>query len=200
MSPKRISLFRYFLLTLAIASQPEQVFAQTTEVRDSLRGVTFYTTQISTDPKMALQIRGGLFSSSDVMTLGLSAFFFDESSSVDEYVIWLRHDGPRRWFVGDNPRPVEIHLDKRAISPAPFHHSRSVDPENTEPLIEKLEFALSPGELEEISRSDRVEVEVNTLLGTVVKVLSADEIRTISKFIDEVRERHTETRESRIDS
>ncbi|MBT8441900.1 MAG: hypothetical protein KJO76_05890, partial [Gammaproteobacteria bacterium] len=126
--------------------------------------------------------------------LGLSAFFFDESSSVDEYVMWMRHDGPRRWFVGENARPVEIHLDDLSLEPAPFHRSRTPEGSSAEPLIEKLEFALSPRELDAIIDSNSVEVEVNTLLGTVVKVLSADEIAAIGRFVEEVRERQVETR------
>ena len=75
-------------LLVLMVLMPRQAESQVaTEMRDPLRGVTFYSLQISTDPMTALQTRGGLFAQSDLMTLGLSAFFFDESDTVDEYVL-----------------------------------------------------------------------------------------------------------------
>ena len=177
-------------LLVAAFLVPAPAPAQTTELRDAVRGVTYYSTQISSDPKTALQIDGSLFSGSDVMTLGLSAFFFDESGSVDEYVIWMRHDGPRRWFIGDIDRPVEIFAGDSVLRPAPSHRSRLPEPTRSEPLIEKLEFAISPAELDAMVNSDEVVIEVTTLLGTVVKRLTAAEIAAIAEFADEARARH----------
>lgn len=170
--------------------------AATTEVRDEVRGATFYSAEISSDQKTSLQTRGGRFSSSDVMTLGLSAFFFDESETVDDYVIWMRHDGPRRWFVGSIERPVVIRFDGNVIQPEPLHRSALADESNDTPLIEKLEFTLLPADLNAISSSQQVVIEVTTLLGTVTKTLSAEEISAISEFATEARERHDEIRMS----
>ena len=170
--------------------------ALTTEVRDVVRGVTFYSAEISSDQKTTLQMKGGLFSSSDVMTVGLSAFFFDESEAVDEYVIWMRHDGPRRWFIGQNTTPVEIHFNDGKLVPAPSHQSRVAGPDDESPFIEKLEFILDPSDFEALINSDKIEIEVQTLLGTVIKVLSAEERAAVIDFKQEVRERHDLLRDS----
>jgi len=169
------------------------VRAQSTEVRDPVRGVTYYSTQISMDAKTELQERGGLFSESDLMTLGLSAFFFDESESVEEYVLWIRHDGPRRWFVGDIERPLQIRLDDRTIDPAPFHRSRAADSGNASPLVEKLEFALHPEGIAAIAQAAEASIVVTTLLGSVVKQLGPAEQAAIRQFAESVQRRHSET-------
>lgn len=154
------------------------------------------THMLAAGKKTGLQARGGRFSSSDVVTLGLSAFFFDESEAVDDYLIWMRHDGPRRWFVGSIERPVTIRFDDNVIQPAPLHRSALAGESNDTPLIEKLEFTLRPSDLESISTVQQVVIEVTTLLGTVAKTLSAEEIGVISEFSAEARERHDEIRSS----
>lgn len=168
--------------------------AATTEVRDEVRGVTYYSTAISTDMKTTLQAPGGLFSSTDVVTIGLSAFFFDESSSVNEYVVWLRHDGPRRWFVGSNEKPMEIHFGEQSIEPKPSHRTNLPEPSREAVFIEKLQFAIAPETFQSILDADKVEIEVRTLLGTLIKPFTTEEVTALRQFAAEVQERHASLR------
>ena len=161
-----------------------------TEVRDPLRGLTFYSAQISTDPITAVQTEGSRFSRTDQVTLGLSALFFDESDSVDEYVLWLRHDGPRRWFVGSDDTPLRINLDGSSTDYSPLHRSGTGETSGATPLIEKLEFSISPEALREIIGADSVTIELQTLLGQVVKTLTLAEHGAISRFAGNVHTRH----------
>ena len=165
-----------------------------TEFRDSLRGVTFYSVQVSTDPLRALQTDGSRFTRSDEMTLGFSAFFFDESDSVDEVVLWLRHDGTRRWFTGDIIHPLKIRTDDRALEPIAVHATRPLDPLFTGPVVEKLEFALSPPEFQGLLDADTLNIELTTLLGVVEKTLTPGEHDVMRRFHDRVREQHRQAK------
>lgn len=175
---------------------PRQADAQAfTEFRDPLRGVTFYSVQISTDRMQDLQHEGSRFASNDEVTLGLSAFFFDESDVIDDYVLWLRHDGPRRWFTGSKMRPLDIVVDGDISSPAPLHTLRS-DAEEVGPFIEKLEFTLHPLELEKLLSAEDISLELHTLLGSLEKTLNDDEIEAIRSFRERVMALHGEIRVS----
>ena len=181
-------------MTIMLLTSAGSIHAATTEVRDEIRGVTYYSSAISTDMKTTLQAPGGLFSSTDVVTIGRSAFFFDESSSVDEYVVWLRHDGPRRWFVGSDEKPMEIHFGDQSIEPKPSHQTNLPEPSREAVFIEKLQFAIDPLTFEAILQSDKVEIEVRTLLGTLLKAFTAEEVSALREFAAEVQERHANLR------
>lgn len=163
-----------------------------TEFRDPLRGVTFYSVQISTDPLLELQSEGSKFSDSDQMTVGLSAFFFDQSDAVDDYVLWLRHDGPRQWFVGVDPLPLTTVIDGKRKTFAPLHATRPQLASGSGPFVEKLEFEFLPADFQALARSDAVTLELNTLLGVVEKTLGVAELEAIRMFDRRVRERHEE--------
>ena len=165
-----------------------------TEFRDPLRGVTFYSMQVSTDSLTTLQMKGSGFSSSDRMTLGFSAFFFDESDTVDEYVLWLRHDGPRRWLAGDLQRPLTLDLDGAVTVHAPFHMLRPSSSTDSDLFVEKMEFALDPESFQSLLNADAVALELRTLLGTVEKRLSAAERGAIRSFHERVGSRHAEVK------
>jgi hypothetical protein len=186
------------ILAVIATSLPRDAGAQAfTEFRDPLRGVTFYSVQISTDPMQELQHEGSSFASNDEMTLGLSAFFFDESDVVDDYVLWLRHDGPRRWFTGSKMHPLDVVIDGNISSPAPLHTLRS-DAAEVGPFIEKLEFTLHPLELEKLISAESVALELHTLLGSLEKRLDEDEIEAIREFRDRVMALHGEIRISHL--
>ena len=87
------------LLALTILSSPQAAAQAATEFRDPARGVTFYSKQVSVEKIQNLQTKGGLFGDTDQVAIGVSAFFFDESEFVDDFVLWMRHDGPRRWIA-----------------------------------------------------------------------------------------------------
>lgn len=163
-----------------------------TEFRDPLRGVTFYSVQISSDPLTELQGAGSQFGEEDKMTLGLSAFFFDESDVVDDYVLWLRHDGPRQWFTGNNPQPLRTVIDGEPMDFSPLHATKPGMALGAGPFVEKLEFEFLPPEFHALAKSDSVTLELTTLLGVVEKSLSNTELEAIRSFDRRVRQRHEE--------
>ncbi len=130
------------------------------------------------------------------MTLGFSAFFFDESDAVDEYVLWLRHDGPRRWVSGDVQRPLTLDLDGDATTHAPFHMLRPSGTSDSDLFVEKMEFALDPQSFQSLLDADAVALELRTLLGTVEKRLSVAERDAIQGFHERVGSRHSEVKPS----
>ena len=100
--------------------------------------------------------------------------------------VWTKSHDPEDWPVSQETVSMfQRHLDR--LSPL-------ADDGNDAPLVEKLEFTLQPSDLESVSMAEQVVIEVTTLLGTVAKTLSAEEIGAISKFADEARERHDEIR------
>lgn len=189
---KTVSLF----LTLAIiACVPLRAEAQaSTEFRDALRGVTFYSVVVSTDAQVDLQVEGSRFANSDRMTLGLSALFFDESDDVDDYVLWLRHDGPRRWFTGPTEPPLRLIIDDKSTQLTPLHALRPGDAGTAGQFVEKLEFSLGPAKFEELLGAESVTMELTTLLGLVEKRLNKNELEVIRRFHESVLDRHDEAK------
>ena len=188
--------FATWSLVAMIALSPLRAQSQAqavTEMHDPLRGVTFYSVQISTDPTTALQTTGSLFGESDLMTLGLSAFFFDESGTIDEYVLWLRHDGPRSWFTSNLEFPLTLWLDGEKWQSAPLHVSRPAGSGESGPFIEKLEFVLETNDLKTLLAADSATIELVTAMGTVEKTLSASERSALRRFHDRVLTRSAET-------
>ncbi len=183
------------LLLLFVTALPLRVEAQAfTEFRDPLRGVTFYSVQISTDPLTDLQVEGSRFAANDRMTLGFSAFFFDESDVIDDYVIWLRHEGPRRWFTGsNNDRPLRLLLDDESSEPMPLHVLPPGGPDSG-PFVEKLEFALPPPQFLALMNAESAVIELTTLLGLVEKRLDQEELAAIQRFNERVHDRHDEAK------
>ncbi len=189
----RITNTALLMMMAFFALLPLRAEAQSyTEFRDPLRGVTFYSMQVSTDSLTSIQMEGSGFSSSDRMTLGFSAFFFDESETVEEYVLWLRHDGPRRWVSGDIERPLTLDLDGDATTHAPFHLLRPSGTSDSDLFVEKMEFALDPESFQSLFEAEVVALELRTLLGSVEKTLSATELGAIRSFHERVGSRHSE--------
>ena len=180
----RFALWLGPILGLILLMPPPADGQATTALRDSLRGVTLHSLQISTDPMADVQLQGGLFSDADVMTLGISALVFDDRS-LDHFVFWLRHDGPRRWFTGGGPPPLTVQADDMQFRPLPMHRTRALAA-GREPLTEKLEFALSPNDLAAIVNAEEVNVELNTVLGTVNKQLAPEHLTSLRRFSDRI--------------
>lgn len=164
------------------------------DVRDPLRGITFYSVQLSSDNLVELQIGPGRFSSDDVMTLGISALMFDENSRPDEYVLWLRHDGPARWLTDVTTPPLKIAGVAEPLTPTPLHVLRQDQGKDAGPFVEKLEFALTPEQFEEMLAADSLTLQLATLLGTVEKVLSEAERAAMQSFQQDAVQRHQRAR------
>lgn len=176
-----LSAFYWMLVSGNISAAPELF-----ESHDPLRGVTFYSAQVSTDRLEKMQTQLGVFSGKDLMTVGISVFVFDESDTVDEYLLWLRHDGPKRWFVANLDSPLAIVADDRVIKLTPLHVSRADKERETGPFVEKLEFSISPEQFQLLKNAKRVTLELLTGLGTVEKALTDKELELISRFNDSV--------------
>jgi hypothetical protein len=164
------------------------------DVRDPLRGITFYSVQLSTDTLIELQIGPGRFSTEDVMTLGVSALMFDENARPDEYVLWLRHDGPARWLTDVTTLPLKIAGVAEPLTPTPLHVLRQDQGKDAGPFVEKLEFALTPEQFEEMLESESLTLQLSTLLGTVEKVLSEAERDAMRGFQQDAIQRHQRAR------
>lgn len=180
------------LLSVMVMSMPLKAVSQgLIEIRDPLRGVTFYSIQISSDPMNKLQTRDNLFTEQDRMTLGISALFFDESKTVDEFVLWFHHEGPRSRFSTAASNPLTIRFSDMDAQPRLLHITNSGQAENSGMLTEKLEFTLSAQEFLPIMDSDSVSLELATAVGTIVKTLGYADIDAIRQFDTRVRKRHT---------
>ena len=155
-----------------------------TEVHDDIRGVTFYSVQISDDAVNEWPLVSGEFAESDRVRLGLSALVLDEVASVEEFVFWIRHEG-RRWLSPFNPQnAVTFLIDGESIeleplrTPQPFVQTGS--------LVEKIEFNLKADDLSALLQGDRVTVVVRTANGTIQKDFDATEVMSLARLKERV--------------
>ena len=155
-----------------------------TESRDDARGVSFVSVQFSSEEISDLQTLGGLFSSTDRVTLGVSGLVFDETPGAGEFVLWLRHDGGKRWFVGPAAQPLTIRLDdSRLIQPiAQFQPAPARARAARSNLTERLEFVLSPQDFADILAAERATIVITTVLGTIEKELTSSEQSTLGRL------------------
>lgn len=168
------------LFTFASAALSQAI----TESRDESRGVSFVSVQFSSDEISDLQTLGGLFAGTDRVTLGVSGLVFDERPGAGEFLLWLRHEGGKRWFVGPASQPLTIRLDdERLIQPsAQFQPTPAGTRSGRSGLTERLEFVLSPRDFGDILAANKVTVVITTVLGTIEKQLSAEELSTLGRL------------------
>ncbi|MEO1035434.1 MAG: hypothetical protein AAFX44_07740 [Pseudomonadota bacterium] len=178
-------------LALIVVATPGALAESYVEIRDPLRGVTFYSVQLSTDTIRELSTSEDFFGDMDEqVTLGLSAFYFDESERIDEFVMWLRHDGGSRWFSGPEQTPMSLSIDD-GFETLPQLHALPTKPRaDGARLVEKLEFTVSPKVFAEMKRAERVVVELSTLMGAVSKSLTLDEIAYLQRFEQRISSSH----------
>ncbi len=156
------------------------------ELHDPMRGLSFYTMQLESEPLISIQTQGSRFSPTDRMTVGLSALVFDEENTVNEYVLWLRHDGPKQWFVGSIEQPLTIQLADRRLTPVPVHVARGSDRGKLDPYIEKLEFALSPALVKILLAEPSIVLRLDTQLGQLEQPVKPDLFRTLQEHANNV--------------
>ncbi|NJN52725.1 MAG: hypothetical protein HC809_14205 [Gammaproteobacteria bacterium] len=178
----------WLLIVALVVTLPAQA-RSFTEVRDPLRGVTYYSAHISTDPLSALQTRGGGFVGADRVTLGISALFFDEEMAAEEYVLWLRHDGPRRWLAGNVRQPFVLEVDGVKTTPMPLHVLRAKDGDEPGMFVEKLEFAVDSEAFHKLLGAASISIQLSTLLGTVEKTLTDGERGVFRTFYERAQSR-----------
>lgn len=155
-----------------------------TEVHDAVRGVTFYSVQLSEEAVDEWELISGEFAETDRVRLGLSALVLDEVESVEEYIFWVRHEG-RRWlsffdvedsvtFVTDGQR-VELEPLRR---PQPFVQIGA--------LVEKLEFKLGADDLRALLENRNATLTVKTATGVIEKELNLEELTSMALLRDRV--------------
>jgi uncharacterized protein YejL (UPF0352 family) len=170
-----------------------QVYSQgMIDIRDTLRGVTFHSIEISNDSVNGLQPRDNLFPDDDRLKIGISALFFDDSTQVDEYILWFHHDGARQWFITSQENPLTIRYNEQNSTPELLHVSISNQANESRYFAEKLEFIVSEKQFQTILDSESVSLQLTTALGNIVKNLSVDEMTALQRFDARVRKVHSQ--------
>lgn len=153
-----------------------------THIHDPLRGVTFHSVEVSNVPVNTLDVVEGSFAASDALAVGLSALVFDGASGVEEYVLWIRHEG-RRWLELDLEQPVTVEVDgdplrlARLRAPEPFVGASSR-------LFEKIEYGLAPADLKRLAGAADVRIRLASSSGVVEKRLREQELGIVRAFRD----------------
>ena len=168
------------LFSLASVSQETAI----TEVHDAVRGVTFYSVQLSEESVDEWTLVSGEFAESDRVRLGLSALVLDEVDSIEEYIFWVRHEG-RRWLSffdsGDSVTFLSNgqHLELEPLrKPQPFVQAGS--------LVEKLEFKLGADDLRALLENSDAILTVKTATGVIEKRLNMEELTSMARLKNRV--------------
>ena len=184
-----------YLVSMAAAVMASDDTYPAVEIHDPIRGVAYYSVAFSSDALSSLRdpelATTDAASEAEAVTFGFSAFFFDASATVDEYVLWIRHEGNSRWFALTQ-QPLSIVADDVVMEPSPLHFSRAEQVRR--PLIETLEFALSPSEFQQILDAEAVTLLISTQIGPLRKTLREAERTSLRAFASNVRERHERIR------
>ena len=153
-----------------------------TELRDPVRGVSFHSVELSEMPINALEVIEGSFPDSDQLAIGLSAMHLDGRDAIDEYVLWIRHQG-RRWLDFAVEDPVVFTIDNQPLALSQLRASQPFVGE-TGRLFEKIEFSLSDEQLSRILSGDITVITLSSDNGTVQKRLNAQELVYLREFRD----------------
>jgi len=169
------ALFATSLFGVASASSMPR-----TEIRDPVRGVSFDSIEISDQMVNSLDVIEGTFGDSDSLVVGMSALSFDESAGVDEYILWLRHEG-RRWLQFDIDQPVLFEVDGLEL---PLEQMRASQPfvGTASRMFEKVEFRLDAAAIDRLVQGDEISITLRSDSGVVEKTLGKDEIERIREF------------------
>ncbi|MEM9529856.1 MAG: hypothetical protein AAGA23_02935 [Pseudomonadota bacterium] len=152
-----------------------------TEFHDPQRGLKFSSIQMPAVSLVALQEMDGKFVASDELVMGMSALVLDEAGTAEEFILWMKHEGPRRWFINPQAQPLSILLEDRRVTPTPRHIELNLE-NASQPFVDKLEFALSP-ELARILLSEKtISLRLETLMGTIKKDLTPEMITKLRNF------------------
>lgn len=151
-----------------------------TEVRDPVRGVSFNSIEVSQQPINSLEVIEGTFGDTDSLVVGMSALRFDESEGVDEYILWLRHEG-RTWLRFDIDQPVSFEVDGQKLA---LEQMRASQPfvGSSNRMFEKVEFRVNRAAYEQLVRGDEISITLRSDSGIVEKTLTKEEIDRIRLF------------------
>ena len=162
------------------------------EIRDPLRGVSYYSIELSNDPISELQFVDNYMAGNDEITTGISALYFDESKTVNEYILWFHHNGDRKWLSASFDNTLTVSTGDR-YKEIDYLHITTSGGSDESGFSEKVEFRLTAEEFLSILDSDNVSFELSTALGTVIKPLGQEEITALLKFDAKVRKLHSES-------
>lgn len=151
-----------------------------TEVRDPVRGVSFNSIEVSQQTINSLEVIEGTFGDTDSLVVGMSALSFDESEGVDEYILWLRHEG-RTWLRFDVDQPVSFKVDGQRLA---LEQIRASQPfvGSSNRMFEKVEFRVNEAAFEQLLKGDEISITLRSDSGTVEKTLTKEEIDRIRLF------------------
>lgn len=169
------ALFATSLLGVASANSLPR-----TEIRDPVRGVWFNSIEVSAQMINSLEVIEGTFGDTDSLVVGMSALSFDESDGVDEFILWLRHEG-RTWLRFDIDQPVSFKVDGQELALEQLRASQPFVGTSSR-MFEKVEFRLDKASLEQLVQGDEINITLRSDSGIVEKTLTKEEIDRIRDF------------------
>jgi len=151
-----------------------------TEIRDPVRGVSFYSVEISEKKVNSLEVIEGSFGDTDSLVVGISALKFDGSDAVDEYIFWLRHEG-RLWHQFDIDQPAVFEVDGQKLS---LEQLRASQPwvGTSSRMFEKVEFRLDEAAFDRLVLGDEITITLRSDNGLIEKTLTTRELERIRDF------------------
>jgi hypothetical protein len=151
-----------------------------TEVHDPVRGVSFESVEISERLVNSLEVIQGSFGNTDSLVVGMSALKFDGTDTVNEYILWLRHEG-RIWHQFDIDQPVQFEVDGQELTLEQLRASQPWVGASSR-MFEKVEFRLDQTALDALMRGQEVKITLRSESGLVEKMLTATELDRIREF------------------
>ena len=182
----RITLLMSFLFSSVATAQG------IVEIRDPLRGVSYYSIELSNDPISELQFVDSFMTGNDSLTIGVSALYFDESKTVDEYILWFHHNGDRKWFSASHDNTLTVNTGDR-YKEIDYLHITTSGFNDDASFSEKVEYRLTDEEFLSILESEEVSFELSTALGKITKSLEQEEITGLLRFDAKVRKLHSDS-------
>lgn len=151
-----------------------------TEIRDPVRGVSFDSIEISEKKMSSLEVIEGTVGDTDSLVIGISALRFDGSNAVDEYILWLRHEG-RLWLEFDPDQPALFEVDGQELA---LEQLRASQPwvGSSSRMFEKVEFRVDEEALDRLVEGNEISITLRSGSGLVEKTLTSTEIERIRAF------------------
>jgi hypothetical protein len=151
-----------------------------TEIRDPVRGVSFYSIEISEKKVNSLEVIEGSFGDTDSLVVGISALKLDGSEAVDEYIFWLRHEG-RLWHQFDIDQPAVFEVDGQKLNLEQLRASQPWVGASSR-MFEKVEFRLDQAAFDRLVLGNEITITLRSENGLIEKTLTIREIERLREF------------------
>lgn len=183
-------IFALLLIPIHAQSQGQPL----TEIRDPIRGITFYSKELSVVPAASLKLDKASTIEPGQLALGISAFYYDTSELAGEYLMWLRHDGSTPWFNEAPSEPLllsieEINLDLKSM------HTTSLAADGEHEYMETATFSLTTLEFLQLLSANSITLNLQSSRANVSKKISAEEHELIADFAESAYEAHEKIRQ-----